>query len=482
MPLQIDEARDDRDNHIAQVHRTRSKPGVTLDQAQPRWTASPGSSKPSSRLEQGLGGHDVDAVYDWIVSAETRAGALRAARRGRLRAADRLRERRQPDAGAGRRAAARDRAADGDRRGAPAAGPAGADRRHACSRPAGRRRRRPARLLERAGCCGSGCPRRCRAPTKRRSTRPVLLFSLGRLHGHRPRLRAAAGARRLARRRGRDAQGRWRAERRRPVSGSRQALAAGQVALATVAPRRRRAARAEPASGCSASSSASIRRRSRPAMIGLPADRYEDSDASWAFYERLLERLAAAPGCRPRRCRAARRSAAATPACRSTPSAPSRLGDGAAPDRLADGQPGLLSRAMRIPLLRGSALQRQSGRRRRAALIVSAAMARRIWGDDDPVGRQIKAGPNGVFTRRRRRRRRAQSRSLDSIPRRRCTSRPAHTLWPTMTIIVRGTSTALEAAGARCARRRSRARPPAGAPQRPADGGADQRQRLRSPG
>lgn len=55
-------------------------------------------------------------------------------------------------------------------------------------------------------------------------------------------------------------------------------------------------------------------------------------------------------------------------------------------------------RAMRIPLLKGRYFSSSTGGEDDKALIVSAEMARRIWGDDDPVGRQVKAGPNGVYT------------------------------------------------------------------------------------
>jgi hypothetical protein len=52
---------------------------------------------------------------------------------------------------------------------------------------------------------------------------------------------------------------------------------------------------------------------------------------------------------------------------------------------------------MRIPLLRGRDFE-PSGQGDERAIIVSATMARRMWGDADPVGRRIETGPDGRFT------------------------------------------------------------------------------------
>ena len=73
-------------------------------------------------------------------------------------------------------------------------------------------------------------------------------------------------------------------------------------------------------------------------------------------------------------------------------------------------------------------------------------MARRIWGDADPVGRQIQAGPNGRFTvvgvvgdvRN-------LDLSLNPAPTMYLST--ARFIWPTMTIIVRADERA-QAAGA----------------------------------
>jgi predicted permease len=53
-------------------------------------------------------------------------------------------------------------------------------------------------------------------------------------------------------------------------------------------------------------------------------------------------------------------------------------------------------KALRIRLLRGSLFTGHSDADERS-LIVSATMARRIWGGENPIGRQIAAGPAGTF-------------------------------------------------------------------------------------
>ena len=132
------------------------------------------------------------------------------------------------------------------------------------------------------------------------------------------------------------------------------------------------------------------------ARTGLPAERYRGSGAAWTFYQRLLARLTASPGV----------EAAAV-----TSGAPFDGGNTGMPidavgaSRL-EGQPlqadwRMVSpgyfQALRIPLLRGRPF---SGHRDadEPAIILSAGMARRIWGDADPIGRKIGAGPAGDFT------------------------------------------------------------------------------------
>jgi putative ABC transport system permease protein len=173
------------------------------------------------------------------------------------------------------------------------------------------------------------------------------------------------------------------------------------------------------------------------AMMGLPSDRYQGPGA-WLFYQRLLERLASAPGV----------EAAAV-----TSGAPFDGGntgmpiDAIGPSRL-EGTPlqadwRMVSpdyfRALRIPLARGGLFTGNRGADERA-MIVSATMARRIWGDDDPLGRRIAAGPAGEFTvigvvgdvRN-------LDLSLEPAPTMYIST--ARYLWPTMTVLVRSGAT-----------------------------------------
>ena len=117
MPFQLDPNTTDQGHYFRAMGRL--KPGVTLEQAKARMEAIgrrvqaevPERARPEQQLQRRAAarGHREQRA---IVAA-------RAGRRGQLRAADRLRQRRQPAARAGDRAPARDR--DPRRRSAPAA-------------------------------------------------------------------------------------------------------------------------------------------------------------------------------------------------------------------------------------------------------------------------------------------------------------------------------------------------------------------------
>ncbi|HEY0872753.1 MAG TPA: ABC transporter permease [Vicinamibacterales bacterium] len=171
------------------------------------------------------------------------------------------------------------------------------------------------------------------------------------------------------------------------------------------------------------------------ASIGLPDERYSGPGAAWGFYERLIGRLETAPGI----------EAAAL-----TSSAPFDGGntgqpiEAVGPSRLegkslqADWRMVSPSyfRALRIPLLRGDLFSgnRQADDR---AIVLSEGMARRIWGDADPIGREIAVQPVGNF-------RvigvvgdvRNLQLALDPNPTMYIST--ARYLWPAMTLVVRG--------------------------------------------
>jgi predicted permease len=93
-------------------------------------------------------------------------------------------------------------------------------------------------------------------------------------------------------------------------------------------------------------------------------------------------------------------------------------------------------RTLRIPLISGRLFTGTRAADDRT-IILSASMARRIWGDEDPLGRQIAAGPNGSFT---------VVGTVGDVRNLDLAREPAPTmylssavyLWPTMTVVTRG--------------------------------------------
>lgn len=131
------------------------------------------------------------------------------------------------------------------------------------------------------------------------------------------------------------------------------------------------------------------------AMIGLPNERYSAPGAAWGFYQRLMERLLSSPGVESA---ALASSAPFDGGNTGTPI------EAVGPSRL-EGKPlqadwRMVSpsyfQTLRIPVLRGQVF---SGNRNadEFAILLSEGMARRIWGDDDPIGREITAGATGTF-------------------------------------------------------------------------------------
>ena len=131
------------------------------------------------------------------------------------------------------------------------------------------------------------------------------------------------------------------------------------------------------------------------ATMGLSGERYSAPGAAWGFYQRLFERLEGSAGIE---------SAALTSLA---PFAGGNTGqpiEAVGPSRLegkslqADWRMVSPSyfRTLRIPLMRGALF---SGNRNadEFAIVLSEGMARRIWGDDDPIGRELSIQPVGTF-------------------------------------------------------------------------------------
>jgi len=178
------------------------------------------------------------------------------------------------------------------------------------------------------------------------------------------------------------------------------------------------------------------------AMMGLPDERYSAPGAAWGFYQRLIERLETSPGI----------EAAAI-----TSSAPFDGGntgqpiEAVGPSRLegkslqADWRMVSPSyfRTLRISLVRGDLFSgnRQADDR---AIVLSEGMARRIWGDADPVGREIAVQPIGNF--------RVigvvgdvRNLELALEPNPTMYISTARFLWPAMTLVVRGRTDRVQA-------------------------------------
>jgi putative ABC transport system permease protein len=134
-------------------------------------------------------------------------------------------------------------------------------------------------------------------------------------------------------------------------------------------------------------------------MLGLSSDRYKGPDASWAFYRRLLERLAAAPGVEAAALTSGAPFDIASGGNTGLPVAavgPSRLNGKPLQADWRMVSPGYF-KALQIPLVRGE-LFTGNPSSDDSRMIVSAAMARAIWGEENAIGRQIAAGPGEKFT------------------------------------------------------------------------------------
>jgi predicted permease len=177
---------------------------------------------------------------------------------------------------------------------------------------------------------------------------------------------------------------------------SRQILAAAQVALATIL---------LVGAGLLVQSLMRLQRvplgfepaRITTAMMGLAPGRFKEPGQAWSgFYQQLLDRLAASPGVQAVAMSSGAPFGGGNTGMPITPVGESLMGTSPLQTDWRMVSPGYF-KAMGIPLLRGRTFA-ESGTSDVTTIIVSAAMARRMWGDGDPIGRQIEAGPNGKFT------------------------------------------------------------------------------------
>ena len=176
-------------------------------------------------------------------------------------------------------------------------------------------------------------------------------------------------------------------------AGSRHVLAAAQVAIATVL------------LVCAGLLGQSLQRLQRvelgfdPAEVttgtlGLQDGRFEKP---WEqFFVPLLERLAAAPGVEGVALSSSPPFAGGNTGMPIEGVGETQMGGAPLQTDWRMVSPEYFE-TMRIPLIRGRVFSSVVGADDRT-IVVSATMARRMWGGADPVGRQILAGPNGAFT------------------------------------------------------------------------------------
>ena len=166
---------------------------------------------------------------------------------------------------------------------------------------------------------------------------------------------------------------------------SRQMLAAAQVALATIL---------LVGAGLLVQSLQHLQRvqlgfdpaNITTAMMGLPPDQFKEPGSAWeGFYKPLLARLAAAPGVEGVAMSSGAPFGGGNTGMPIKGVGETNMGDASLQTDWRMVSPDYF-RAMRIPLLRGRYFA-PSGDIDKNTVIVTATMARRMWGDADPIGR-----------------------------------------------------------------------------------------------
>jgi putative ABC transport system permease protein len=132
-------------------------------------------------------------------------------------------------------------------------------------------------------------------------------------------------------------------------------------------------------------------------MMGLQGRDVKPGTEWDAFYRQLLEKIAAAPGVESVGLSSGAPFGGGNTGMPLTAVGQSQLGGASLQTDWRMVSPSYF-KTLRIPLLRGRSFSDAGGTADENRLIVSATMARRFWGDADPIGRQIQAGPNGIWT------------------------------------------------------------------------------------
>jgi putative ABC transport system permease protein len=132
------------------------------------------------------------------------------------------------------------------------------------------------------------------------------------------------------------------------------------------------------------------------AAFSLPPARFRTPQDTVAFYDRFIAALEALPGVRSAGLSSGAPFAGGNTATQVTAVGASALGTNALQADWRKVSPHYFA-AMNIPILKGRPFDARDHASPPFVMIVSEGMARRIWPDQDPVGRQLKAG-NAPFT------------------------------------------------------------------------------------
>ena len=127
------------------------------------------------------------------------------------------------------------------------------------------------------------------------------------------------------------------------------------------------------------------------ALVGLPAARYPDHPARWAFFSRLIGTLEGTAGIEAVGISSGAPFAGGNTGQPVRADGPNALGTSELQVDWRMVSPGYFT-SMGIPLVRGRAFAQEDRAGGPGVIIVSADMARRFWPNEDPVGRTIRAG------------------------------------------------------------------------------------------
>ena len=124
------------------------------------------------------------------------------------------------------------------------------------------------------------------------------------------------------------------------------------------------------------------------ARLGLSGPRYRLPEARVAFFDQVLSRVRALPGVQAASAVSTRPFGGMGPATPLGDASSSETGDSVVADvRYADAE---LFATLRVPLLAGSTFDARDALDAPPRVVVNRALARRLWGTDDPIGKRLR--------------------------------------------------------------------------------------------